>query len=78
MIYLLCIDICKLMQFLKHSTCQYVASTWGLLSRVRNNTEANRGCTEVCRGVPNRTEMGRVDRSLLGYRVSVFYVPPSG
>ena len=58
LIHQLCIDICKLIQFLKHRTCQYVASMWGLLSRVGNNTEANRGCTEVCRGVPNCTEMG--------------------
>ena len=57
MIYLLCIDICKLIQVFKHRTCWYVASTSGLLSRVADNTEVNRGCTEVCRGVPNRTEI---------------------
>ena len=66
MIYLLCIDICKLIQVLKHRACQYVASTWGLLSHVVNNTEVNRGCTEVCRGVPNRTEMGTSGPKLLG------------
>ena len=57
MIYLLCIDICKLIQVFKHSACWYVASMWGLLSCVADNTEVNRGCTEVCRGVPNRTEI---------------------
>ena len=31
---------------------------WGLLSHVADNTEVNQGCTEVCRGVPNRTEIG--------------------
>ena len=51
MMYLLCIDICKLIQVFKHRACWYVASTWGLLSRVADNTE-------VCRGVPNRTEIG--------------------
>ena len=57
MIYLLCIDTCKLIQVFKHRACWYVASTWGLLSHVADNTEVNRGCTEVCRGVLNRTEI---------------------
>ena len=51
LMYLLCIDICKLIQVFKHSACWYVASTWGLLSHDADNTE-------VCRGVPNRTEIG--------------------